>query len=60
VAAVETGRAQRGRPIHVQLPGGTLTIQVGSPGERVRMTGPAELVFEGELRLHELEDDLSN
>lgn len=51
VAAVETGRMARGAPIAVRLPGGTLSIQVGAAGERVRMTGPAEHVFDGELRL---------
>ncbi len=50
VAAVETGRAERGVPIRVELPGGALTIVVGEPGERVRMRGPARHVFDGELR----------
>ncbi|MBO6940165.1 MAG: diaminopimelate epimerase [Deltaproteobacteria bacterium] len=50
VAAVETGRAERGTPIRVELPGGALTIVVGEPGERVRMRGPARHVFDGELR----------
>lgn len=49
VAAVETGRAERGAPIRVELPGGALTIVVGEPGERVRMRGPARHVFDGEL-----------
>jgi diaminopimelate epimerase len=60
VAAVETGRMPRGKPIQVLLPGGPLTIVVGAPGERVQMAGPAELVFEGELTLHELEDEPTN
>ncbi|HJL16378.1 MAG TPA: diaminopimelate epimerase [Sandaracinaceae bacterium LLY-WYZ-13_1] len=47
VAAVETGRATRGTDLPVTLPGGTLTIRVGAPGERVRMTGPARRVFSG-------------
>jgi diaminopimelate epimerase len=51
VAAVETGRAQRGQAIAVQLPGGTLTIVVPEPGERVLMTGPARHVFDGEVEL---------
>jgi diaminopimelate epimerase len=51
VAAVETGRAQRGQPIEVRLPGGTLTIQVGAPGERIRMAGEARHVFDGVLEL---------
>lgn len=49
VAAVETGRAERGAPLSVRLPGGELLIEVGAPGERVRMTGPARHVFDGEL-----------
>lgn len=49
VAAVETGRAERSAPIRVRLPGGELTIQVGAPGEPVRMRGPARHVFDGEL-----------
>lgn len=51
VAAVETGRADRGAPIEVRLPGGALEIVVGERGERVRMTGPARHVFSGRLEL---------
>jgi diaminopimelate epimerase len=51
VAAVETGRAVRGKPIEVQLPGGTLTLVVGDAGTPVLMTGPARAVFEGEIEL---------
>ena len=47
VAAVETGRARRGEPITVRLPGGPLEIVVGARGEPVRMTGPARHVFDG-------------
>jgi len=47
VAAVETGRAVRGAPLRVVLPGGPLTITVGAPGEPVRMRGPAAFVFSG-------------
>ncbi len=47
VAAVETGRATRGAPLAVRLPGGVLTIRVGAPGEPVWMTGPARHVFDG-------------
>jgi len=54
VAAVETGRAQRHRPIAVELPGGRLVVRVGERGERVRMTGPARHVFDGELELARL------
>lgn len=49
VAAVETGRAERGATVDVALPGGVLEIVVGAPGERVRMTGPARHVFSGRL-----------
>jgi diaminopimelate epimerase len=44
---VETGRAERGRPIAVRLPGGVLTIRVGERHERISMTGPARFVFNG-------------
>ena len=48
VAAVETGRAARGEPLRVVLPGGPLIIVVGEEGEPVRMRGPARHVFDGE------------
>jgi len=51
IAAVETGRAQRQEPISVRLPGGTLMITVGAPGETVLMQGPARFVFLGETEL---------
>jgi diaminopimelate epimerase len=51
VAAVETGRARRGKPIEVSLPGGTLRIVVGQRGEPISMTGPARHVFDGRLEL---------
>ncbi|MEZ4337956.1 MAG: diaminopimelate epimerase [Sandaracinaceae bacterium] len=51
VAAVETGRATRGEPLAVHLPGGTLTIRVGAPGEPVWMTGPARFVFSGVVEI---------
>src|SRR5438270_1195828 len=47
-AAVARGEVQRGSPISVRLPGGELTLTVGADN-RVRMRGPAELVFLGEL-----------
>ena len=37
VAAVETNRARRGRPIEVRLPGGSLTIVVGMPGRPLKI-----------------------
>jgi diaminopimelate epimerase len=51
VAAVETGRAQRERPLTVHLPGGPLTIRVGEPGTplSISMTGPARHVFDGAI-----------
>jgi diaminopimelate epimerase len=47
-AAVARGEARRDEEIAVELPGGTLSIRVGAQ-DRVRMRGPAELVFLGEL-----------
>lgn len=49
VAAVETGRADRGTGITVELPGGALEITVRGPGEPLTMTGPAVHVFDGQL-----------
>jgi diaminopimelate epimerase len=37
-------------PVEVRLPGGTLAI-AWAPGETIRMSGPATLVFEGEIAL---------
>jgi len=51
VAAVETGRMRREQPISVRLPGGTLMITVGAPGQTVLMQGPARFVFHGETDL---------
>lgn len=51
VAAVETGRAERGEALRVVLPGGPLLITVGAPDASVRMRGPAALVFEGTAHL---------
>lgn len=50
-AAVEAGRAARGVPLEVTLPGGVLEITVREPGERVLMRGPAHHVFTGEIAL---------
>ena len=49
VAAAENGLCDRARPITVNLTGGTLTIEY-TP-ETVFMTGPAEIVFEGEVEI---------
>ncbi len=48
-AAVWTGRARAKRPLEVSLPGGSLQITVGDPGERIRMRGPATFVFAGDV-----------
>jgi diaminopimelate epimerase len=47
VAAVETGRAVRNKPIEIRLPGGSLKIVVGDANARIKMTGHARSVFEG-------------
>jgi len=51
VAAVETGRARREEPLSIRLPGGTLIVTVGAPGDTVLMQGPARFVFAGEVQL---------
>jgi diaminopimelate epimerase len=51
VAAVETGRARPNEELSIRLPGGTLIVTVGGPGEPVRMEGPARFVFRGEVGL---------
>ena len=52
-AAVVVGRQQGllGDKVEVALPGGTLHIQWGGPGQSVMMTGPATTVFEGTIQL---------
>lgn len=49
VAAVSLGRAEHGSPIEVDLPGGTLVIEVDR-GLDTRLSGPAVRVYDGELR----------
>jgi diaminopimelate epimerase len=49
VAAVETGRAEREEQLSFRLPGGTLMVTVGAPGDTVLMQGPARFVFAGEV-----------
>ena len=49
-AAVSGGFCGAGRPIAVRLDGGTLQITVEEDGT-LRMEGPAETVFEGEIEL---------
>ena len=47
-AAIARGEARRDQEIAVELPGGTLSIRMDAQ-DRLRMRGPAELVFLGEL-----------
>jgi diaminopimelate epimerase len=47
-AAIARGDAKRDQEISVELPGGTLSVRVDAEN-RVRMRGPAELSFLGEL-----------
>ncbi|NQD36248.1 diaminopimelate epimerase [Permianibacter sp. IMCC34836] len=52
-AAVVAGR-QRGlldEQVQVQLPGGTLTVRWPGEGQPVQLTGPAVLVYEGQIEL---------
>ena len=51
VAAQVTGRHPAGEPLTVHLPGGPLTIEVAEDLSRVWMDGPAEEVFQGEVRI---------
>lgn len=51
VAAVLTGRAKKDTQITVHLPGGDLVIEWASADDHVFMTGPAELLYSGELNL---------
>jgi diaminopimelate epimerase len=37
--------------VTVQLPGGKLSVQWRGPGDRVRMTGPTAVVFEGSIKI---------
>lgn len=52
-AAVVIGQMQNklGRNVRVELPGGTLKIYWKGPGNPVKMTGPAEHVFDGQIHL---------
>lgn len=46
--AVLRRRGEVDAQVRVDLPGGTLEIEWAGPGERLWMTGPATLVYEGE------------
>lgn len=52
-AAVAVGRQQGklSERVEVQLPGGKLKIQWAGEGKSVKMTGPADHVFDGQLQL---------
>lgn len=52
-AAAVIGQLQKklGPQVQVDLPGGTLHIRWNGPGQVVKMTGPAEHVFDGQLSL---------
>jgi diaminopimelate epimerase len=49
-AVAAMSRKLAGSPVEIRLPGGTLSI-AWTPGETIRMSGPATLVFEGEVAL---------
>jgi diaminopimelate epimerase len=49
VAAILTERADKDAAITVHLPGGDLIVEWSSINNHVYMTGPAEIVFTGEL-----------
>ena len=49
-AACARGLCAYGEPVRVKLDGGTLTVEVSKTG-RVRMTGPAEFVYEGDTEI---------
>lgn len=51
VAAVLTNRADKDSSVTVHLPGGDLMIEWSSATNHVFMTGPAELVFTGQLHM---------
>jgi diaminopimelate epimerase len=54
VAAILTGRCDEGTAVKVNLPGGSLSIRVMPELSNVKMHGPAQLVFDGELDLAKL------
>ncbi len=52
-AALVVGQLQGklGRKARIELPGGPLQLQWDGPGKPVKMTGPAEHVFDGQINL---------
>ncbi len=52
-AAVVVGQLQKKlqQQVRVDLPGGSLQIRWNGPGQPVKMTGPAEHVFDGQITL---------
>lgn len=48
-AAIARGLAPCGREVTIALPGGDLSIRQDAPGSPIWMTGPARVVFSGEL-----------
>jgi diaminopimelate epimerase len=51
VAAILTGRCDEGPSVRVNLPGGSLDIQVMPELSNVKMSGPAQHVFDAEIDL---------
>ena len=52
VAAILTHHVNRRSDIHIQMDGGTLSISWDEATHHVMMTGPATIVFEGEIELN--------
>lgn len=48
-AAIDSGLTPFGREVALRLPGGTLRVRQDEPGAPIWMTGPARVVFHGEL-----------
>jgi diaminopimelate epimerase len=54
VAAILTGRCDEGPAVRVNLPGGSLDIQVMPELSNVKMSGPAAHVFDADIDLESL------
>jgi diaminopimelate epimerase len=48
-AAIARGEARAGEELTIELPGGSLSIRLDAASGQLRMRGPAQLVFTGEL-----------